>query len=413
MRKLFILVFLVLCATVFATGVDEWDGKTVTIAGGRSIEEAIEAEFDVDVVPIDIDQTTGEDVTMTALVAQGTPPDIYVGFAGRAGKYLVPEFAMPLDIDESVWNQGVLDTYKKDGVLYGLPFSLPVQGMAINLDVVEAAGYDVPAGPWTIWDFAEMMEAVKQSDYEGNPTYLYAGSPSADYFWLNWFSAFGVELFADGDYSRSAVNDTDGLVKCMTFLQTLVREGYSPKNSATNTVNEVLPGFREGNIAATGYRPNWIPPHLQVAVDQGKIDKPFDYTVKPFPVYPGVEWPAPIPGVGTCVLAHKTDNPEKAALLTDIVLFIADISQQPAIGDILTRHDIEKDTATYGDPDPVTQQIIDYTEEFMDPGYTYEWYGETRECALPILRDLYNMKITPEEAALRYEEAVNAILDEY
>jgi len=419
MRKLILMCIIALMTfPLLAEGVNEdWDGVTVSIAGGRGFDEMLVAEFPgITFEYADIDQSTGENITMSALVAAGNPPDIYCGFAGRAGMYLVPEYAQPLNIDESVWNQAVLDTYKHGGVLYGLPYALPVQGMAINTDIVDAAGYDIPDGPWTIFDYLEMLDRIKKSDYEGDPTYLYAGSPSADYFWLNWFSAFGIDLFDEG-YTRSTFNDTEGGVEAMKFLKHLVDEGYSPAASATNTVNEVLPGFREGKIATTGFRPNWIPDHLAVAIDQGKIDKAFNYIVKPFPVRPGVVWPAPIPGVGTCVLAHKTENPDKAKMLTDIVVFIGGIAQINSSGDILTRSDIsltEEAQAKY-DADPVTQGIIAMTAigGFMDPGYTYEWYGETRECALPILRDLYNGDITPEQAAQEYEDAVNAILEEY
>ena len=151
---------------------------------------------DIEFTVVDMAQVTGEDITVAAMVAAGDAPDIYVGFAGRAGKYLVSEYAQPLDIDESVWDADVLETYKHDGVLYGLPFSLPVQAMYINTTVTDAAGYDIPDGAWDIFDYIEMLEAIRDSGYEGWPTFLYAGSPSADYLWLNWFSAFGIELSA-------------------------------------------------------------------------------------------------------------------------------------------------------------------------------------------------------------------------
>jgi len=411
MRRLAIVAMIILLATsLFAEPQNEWDGS-ISIAGGRGYVEQLEIQFpDLSFSTVDLDAVSGENITMAALLAAGTPPDIYVGFAGRAGEYLVPEFAMPLDIDESVWDQDVLDTYKHRGVLYGLPFSLPVQGMAINTDITDAAGYEIPEGAWNIYDYLEMLEAIQDSGYEGWPTFLYAGSPSADYFWLNWFSAFGIKLF-DEDFRRSTFNDTPAGVEVMKFLAYIVMQELSPIDSAIRTVNEVLPGFREGAIATTGFRPNWIPPHLKTAVEQGKIAKPFNYTVKPFPTRPGVTWPAPIPGVGTCVLAHITDNAEKADILAEVVVYIAGTAQQTGTGDILTRTDIEKDEQ----PDAITAEIIAFTKDagFMDPGYTYEWYGETRAAALPILRDLYNGDSTPVEAAQAYEDAINDILQEY
>jgi ABC-type glycerol-3-phosphate transport system substrate-binding protein len=418
-KTLVFLIILVLVALpLIARGEYEgWDGQTITIAGGRSYDVALVRQFpDLKFVYTDIDVTTGANITMAALIAAGTPPDICSEFTGRAGQYIVPEYALPLEVDESVWDKAVLDTFKKDGVLYGLPWSIPVQGMAINLDVTDAAGYTVPDGPWTTDDFIEMLEAVQNSGYKGDPTYLYAGSPSADYFWLNWWSAFGVQLFDKG-FTRSTVNDTPALVEALTFMKRLIDEGYSPAASATNTVNEVLPGFREGKIAATGFRPTWIPAHLKVAVDQGKISKPFAYTVKPFPVKPGVAWPAPIPGTGQCIFAHKTDNPAKKQVLTEIILYLADLGQQHAYGEILTRYDVElsDEAKALRQADPLTEEILSYTAKggFMNPGYTYEWYDETRAAALPILRDLYNGVINPAQAAKQYEDAVNAILKEY
>ena len=413
MKKLLMFMMMVLLATtLFAEGTtEEWD-RTISLAGGRIWVPELALIFpDVEFTAVDMDTVTGENVTMAALMASGTPPDIYLGFTGRAGQYLVPEFAMPLSVDESVWDQAVLDTYKHDGVLYGLPHNLPVQGMVINLDITDAAGYTVPDGYWDIYDFIDMLEAVRDSGQDVFPTFLYAATPSADYFWLNWFSAFGIELFADGDHSRSAFNDTEAGVQVMTFLKYLVDNGLSPKDSATRNVNELLPAWDSGKVAATGYRVEWVPGRMKSAIDNGLLDKPFAFTAKPFPVKPGVDWPAPIPGVGSCILAHITDNQEKADILTRCVVYIAAKVQQLARDSILTRVDVVKNDQ----PIELVQEIIDFTEVggFMDPGYTYEWYAETREGALPILRELYNGTMTPEEAAQAYEDMVNEFIDEY
>jgi ABC-type glycerol-3-phosphate transport system substrate-binding protein len=292
--------------------------------------------------------------------------------------------------------------------------------MAINTDILDRAGFPVPGDDWSMDDLLDMLEAIKQlPDYAGNsddgsgiwPTFLYAKNNTADYFYLNYFSSFGAELFSDNDYTRSAVNDTPGGVEAFRFLKLLVERGYAPPDAATRGVNELLPGFREGRIAVTGYRPNWIPPHQKAAMDAGKLDEPFNYVVLPFPTAPGIEGPPPMPGIGTGAYATATDDPVKAKILTELVECVMSYQDVSATkGDIPTRLDIERVA-----PDPETERIFGVadTAGFMDPGYTFEWYMESRAALPPILRDLYTGQITPEEAAQNYEDAINAILAEY
>ncbi len=447
---LFLMILFSLCFAAIAEGnaeEEEWN-RVITVAGGRSrayllepfakenypsvwVKNVLDDQGNVvtkahwDPPPItfryiDLDEALGDSRTMNFLVAAGDWPDMYIGFVGSFGQFMTAETGLALDIDESVWDPAILATFRRDGKLMGLPHTLPVQGMAINTDILERAGFPVPDEDWKMNDLVDMLEAIKQlPDYAGNsadgsgiwPTFLFAKNNTADYFYLNYFSSFGVQLFADNDYTRSAVNDTPGGVEAFRFLKLLVDRGYSPPDSATRGVSELLPGFRDTSIAVTGYRPNWIPPHQAAAIKAGEIEEPFNYVVLPFPTAPGITGPPPIPGIGTGAYGTATDDPVKAAIISALIEHAMGYQEIAATkGDIPTRIDVARSA-----PDPETGRIFDAVDisGFMDPGYTFEWYMETRAALPPILRELYNGRITPEEAAQKYEDAINAILAEY
>jgi len=455
MKRLFLIVLICLTAGLFAAATQEekfepgtWD-RMVHMAGGRGgvweslVYGPMREKYNIDFSFVDLDESTGQSITMPALVAANAWPDIYVGFIGRMGAFMTEDTALPLVIDESVWDTAILDTMRRNGKLLGLPHSLPVQGIAINTDILDRANFPVPDDDWTIYDFLDMCEAVKQlDDYAGDnngvgvwPTFLYAKNMSADYFYVGYFASFGAELFKDNDYTRSAVNDTEGGVNTMRFLKEIVDRGYTPKDSAQRPDVDMIVNFREGNVAATGFRPNWVPGQVENAVKNGKLEEPFNYVVLPFPVAPGVSSPPPMPGIGTGAFAHITDNPEKAAILTEIIermmssqenyfwdedpndasnrIIRVDSAGNKVIkptGDIQTRLGLKMEIL-----DEQTGKIIDIarTVGFMDPGYAYEWYIETRGALPTVLRKLYNGDITPVEAALEYESEVNRILKEY
>lgn len=448
-KTLFLIMILMISLSAFGEGKAEsdWD-RVCTVAGGRGmayllepfaeenypgvwIEDVRDKNGDITVKAhwdpppltfkyIDLDEALGDSRTMNFLVAAGTWPDIYVGFVGSFGQFMTLETGLPLDIDESIWDPAILATFKREGKLMGLPHTLPVQGMAINTDILDRAGFPVPDEDWNMVDLLDMLEAIKGlPDYAGNsddgsgiwPTFLFAKAPVADYFYLNYFSSFGAELFSNNDYTRSAVNDTPGGVEAFRFLKLLVDRGYAPPNAATRDVSELLPAFREERVAVTGYRPNWIPSHQEAAIKAGTLGEPFNYVVLPFPTAPGIDSPPPMPGIGTGAYATKTDDPVKAKILTELIVHVMSYQAVACTkGDIPTRTDIVRVA-----PDPQTARIFGVadTAGFMDPGYTFEWYMESRAALPPILRELYNGRITPEEAAQNYEDAINAILKEY
>ena len=196
----------------------------------------LKADFpDAKVDMIKLDLSDGSTLTMDAMLAAGQAPNVYQDTIVRSSKYMVPEYAMPLDgliRDIDKYDPRALEPYRRGGKLLALPIPGGAQGMAVNLEIMADIGYTVP-GRWTVDDFLTMAKLVKDK-YHGQKwaTGMFAGNQSGDYLINNWFASFGVKYYSAGDYSHSTIAETGG-AKVYEFFQKLVKNGYVPPNSAT------------------------------------------------------------------------------------------------------------------------------------------------------------------------------------
>ena len=406
MRKLLVLVMVTLCVAAFAEGGAE---NIITTAGltGPVYKLAIDAfeaaHPDVTVRNLGVDITTGETITMDALVAAGKAPDIYVDFVGRAAKYKVKEFAQKLTIDESQYVPALLDWGRIDGDLYGVPMPLPGQAMVINLDVMDAIGYTVP-NAWTVADFTEMAKKAKAGGFI--PTVLFAANPSGDYLWVNWFGSFGAQ-FWDKGYTRSTLDTPAGLA-AFQWLNTLA-QNYAAPGAQTITDDDAMALWQTGKVAAMPIRPSWVPIYMDAAVKSGVIDKPFHTVMVPFPTAPGVDG-VPTIGAGNMIVVHKQTDPAKIALLNEFVQIISGKKIQTEVVKLegfSTRLDV-----TSHPENPGEQVVQDIAKRFgwMDVGYSQPWYYEVRALLPQILREMYAGNITPEQARDQFVAGANAII---
>jgi len=272
------------------------------------------ADFpDVRIEMLMLDLSDGSTISMDALNASGQTPNVYTDYVGRVSKYMRPGFALPLngyvrDLDKYV--PGVLDAYTRDGDVLALPQPGGVQGMAINLEIMEAIGFEVTED-WTIDDFLHMAAMVKQQfDGEKWATGMFAGNQSGDYLINNWFAAFGAELYQNGDYSKTTIRET-GVEKVYEFFQGLVENGYVPPGSAALVDDDYVLQWARGELAATAFFPGWVAPYQNIVKQQGY--EPFEFVFMPFPTATGE--PVPTYGSNAAILVHLTgtDNDTIAA----------------------------------------------------------------------------------------------------
>ena len=419
--KTVLSLFLILTLAGMAFGSGESEiAKEITVlmnAPDAPIEVAASARFhadfpDVKITALQVDRSDGSTLTMDAQLAAGTPPNIYRDFIGRVSKYYVPEYALDLaphirDLDQ--YNPGVLEPFKRDGMLMGLPAAGGVQAFGINLDITDAVGFEV-RDDWTIDEFMDLAERVKQFyDGEKYVTALFAGNQSGDYLINNWFAAFGVRYYDPGDYSRTTIAETGG-AKVYEFFQTLVRNGYVKDGAAMFTDDDYVLHWAGGEIAGGAYFPSWEPAYFQALMDQGRIEGPFRHKYVPFPRGPGVD-SVPTYSSYEAFVVHRTDT-EADVWAARLVEYMNDAIYQTVGCSVLAISPSRSDVVVISDdPDfPKTAEIAQQNGLF-DVGLTSPLYAATRPQHFPVLQKVLNLEVTPEEGIRDYERRLNAVLE--
>lgn len=414
MKKFIVAVLIILMAIpVFAQTITVLHGGDTKFPDGTThfgnVEKLLKKDFpNVKIEWIKIDLSDGSTLTMDAMLAAGNAPNVYLDSTVRGSKYMVPEYALPLEKeirDIKNYVPGVLDNYYVGGSLMGLPIAGSGQGMAINLDLMKDIGFTVKPD-WTIEDFLKMAELVKQK-YGGKKwaTGMFAANQSGDYLINNWYASFGVKWYKDGNYNKTIVAESGG-AKVYSFYQLLARNGYIPPNSATLTDDDYVIQWARGDIAATAFFPAWVAPYFKTVIEQKLIDKPFNYAFVPFPRAVGVK------KVGTyynssVAVVHKTGKPEDK-IAARLVEYLNDNSTEGFFSDL---GNIPEKVGAKAPPDPYTAQVMEIIKNngIHDFGLTDRRFTERRALQYPILQQVLNFKMTPEEAIKKFDAALNSV----
>lgn len=424
MRRVFVfLMVLAVAGFGFAAGRAETAATSITVlssaqapafADGSTMwgiaTEAVEAKYPGTVVEIlQVDLSDGSTLTMDAMLAAGRAPDVYFDFIGRASKYLVLEFALPLqDYMDLKPYTSLIEAFTRDGDVLGLPFPGGGQAMAINLEIMSEIGYTVP-DRWTVDDFLEMAELVKRH-YDGTKfaTGMFAANQSGDYLINNWFGAFGAQYFRDG-YARTTIAETGG-AKVYEFFQTLARNGYMPPDAATLTDDDYVIQWAKGDLAATAFFEQWTGSYFDAVIKQGLRKEPFEYVFVPFPRTKGVE---NVPGYMSFggAIARKSGDEAKQRAAVAWIEGLTSVRVQDAVivqsSSIPTRSD-----TTARDTNPRTAEIaaVIAAGGVMDVGLTSPFFSAIRPQHYPILQRVLNLAVTPDAAIREYAAAIDGQL---
>ena len=294
------------------TGFTPWDvvKHEFDTGGYPSFQHKIVAEFqqahpNIKVNLIARDVTQGS-LTVDALIAKGTPPDVWLDAAGNLLKYMNSYWALPMEqyMDVSVYEPEMLKAYTFDGHVYAIPMSGAATGMAVNLDMLKAIGYTLPAQKdWTTDEFLKLAEKLKAA---GIPATMIMTQDGLITWNLVWLYAFGAELFKGGDYSKVAINTPEAR-KGLEYIKLLVDKGYSWPFPNEVDDDKGVELFTTGKVFScmlqNGHADYWIPEQLK----NGTLKQPFEYTFIEFPHAPGRAH-TPVYGYQALVLSRRSTD---------------------------------------------------------------------------------------------------------
>lgn len=399
------------------TGNTPWPEGWEKEGGYNSFQEKIIGDFmqknpNIQVTMIARDVTQGS-LTVDALMAKGTPPDVWLDAAGYFRKYLNADYALPLEkyMDVNAYQKHLVDVYTRDGHVYALPMSNVATGMAINLDMLKKIGYVLPAQKdWTTEEFVRLSEKLKAAKTPSTMVMTQQGLISWN---LVWLYAFGAELYRNQDYSKVTINTPEAQAG-LEYMKMLVDKGYAwpYPNEVNDDMGVDL--FTTGKVFScmlqNGHTDYWIPEQIK----NGTLEKEFEMTFIEFPHAPGRAH-TPVYGYQAAVIAHRSDN--EARNLAVIELFKTQVGPEyqyyvcTTQGGFPTLKDFEiPNKGTSAKPSYKAIAALAPTAGLMDLGGLALRASEVNAAWKIPVQEFMDGKITAREVLDRFEDEAKKIL---
>ncbi|WP_066315570.1 ABC transporter substrate-binding protein [Bacillus sp. FJAT-29814] len=201
-----------------------------------------------------------------------------------------------------------LDAYKYDGKLYGIPSSMTVHTMLLNLDLFKERNVEPPKnGEWT-WD--EFLDTAKKltfdrdgdgkTDVYGFSTYIMPGYYEAwPFFYINGGSPL------DKDLKKFTFNSPKAVEAIQQLADLKLKEKVSPESSGGQDVGGTFQAWANAQQRTVAMQPwaTWA-----IGAAQGKY--PTNFAVANYPTGDSKK-PVTIGGVGGWTMFHQEDAAKK------------------------------------------------------------------------------------------------------
>ncbi|MGL4867458.1 MAG: ABC transporter substrate-binding protein, partial [Cetobacterium sp.] len=199
-------------------------------------------------------------------IAARIESDVFYMDSAVAPMYIEKKAILPLDEyldaeDLKDFNENLLDGFKEDGKIYGLPKDYNPLVLAYNKEMFAAAGAEVPTN-WEEW--TETFEKLKIAGSEGKlgPNFMYpmsgvtAGERVASYILQNGGDVFDNE-------NDTVTFNLEEAVGGLKFFYELIRKGYvrEPRSMGEGWNGDA---FARGKSAMT-IEGGWMIPFLSTA----------------------------------------------------------------------------------------------------------------------------------------------------
>ena len=181
----------------------------------------------------------------------GSEPDVLFFFNGADANSFI-EAGKVVSIDEireeypdyaSNMNDDLIADSLVDGKKYAVPVNGYWEAMFVNTEVLEAAGVDVPGTDYTMDEFIEDCQKIKDAGY----TPIAAALGNIPHYW--WEYAIFNNQSPETHLEIPTVEDDAAWVAGMNDIKNLYELGFFPDNTLSASDDETFAMFTEGKAA--------------------------------------------------------------------------------------------------------------------------------------------------------------------
>ncbi len=361
-------------------------------------------------------------------VLGGRPPDILMDFVGRTSGFWYQGVLEPLDelvagheqdIQPRMLNASRLAAPGGGVGLHAVPLCGWVQVLGLNRAAWDVQGMSALLPPredpqWESWEqFERALASVAGS--EVTPLGMQCASEQGDYRVLQFFWAFGAEVYHDGDYSRVALNSDAG-VAALNWLVDAHRKGWIQHDVAT-AGHGFYDMFWRGRtlIIPSGVSMRQA---YDSALRDGKILADFNrdgardvevfYTLPP--VRPGITMTLPVSTNGLVIFRQPDPDRREAAMRFVRFLTSTETVTQYSRASQLIPSRFSCGSIFSDQPD--VERILELAAAcpLADMGATSPSYYDIRKRLPPYLQAAFLGLKTPEEALAGFEREAAGVL---
>jgi multiple sugar transport system substrate-binding protein len=183
---------------------------------------------------------------MPLAIKAGKGPDVTVAHGDDIATYaaqglLLKSDAIVKDLGYSAsdFPPGLFDHNVYQGAQYGIPWSVTPLGLYANKAVLKKAGVDTTTLPATQADYSKALATLKSKGIQGEWVDGFVFTGTFEFESLLW--QYGGDLF-NKDVSKATFNSPAG-VKALTWMVSLIKQGYSPAKVAQDgNINALISG---------------------------------------------------------------------------------------------------------------------------------------------------------------------------
>lgn len=217
--------------------------------------------------------------------------------------------------------QSALSAYEVEGNLFGIPNSMSVHAMLLNLDIFEAKGVEPPQnGKWTYDEFVEKMKALTGDGVYGFSTYILNG------YYESWpFILMDGAYPLSSDYSKYTFDSEQAISGLQKLLDLKFKHKVTPQEMGGGDVGGTWKAWASEEQRTVAVEPwaTWA-----IAAAQGEKWKT-NLMVAEYPIGETGK-SATISGVGGWVMFKQKDA-DKKRMTAEFMKYMSSTDEQLAM----------------------------------------------------------------------------------